>query len=391
MVLTFLESVGRRSEAEFYLKLFRGLPRESFAMIAPGSPVIRHTLGSLVEQLQFLAELGLYTPLVLGLTNPASAAQSAEKLVRKLPGAGLTAKAFSFAEPSLADRIREELARDVTPVLYFEGTPETSVIERMARLGELANALDTRKLVMLRRTGGLGPRDGGKLVLGEGHVLGLGSGGISVINLRTDLEAVLSSKRLRKEESAVLESVAGLFSHVGSTRLLVSVTSPFGLMKELFTVKGAGTLVKPGTPIERHGTYAGLDVAAIRTLIETSFAKGLVPGFFDASPLDVYIDPSYRGAAILHASPHGAYLSKLVVDPVAQGEGIGQDLWQAMTRDHRALFWRARPGNSIISWYASLADGLIRLPEWQIFWHGISPDKVPGVVEESLAKPNDFV
>ena len=36
VVLTFLESVGRRSEAELYLKLFRELPKESFAIIAPG-------------------------------------------------------------------------------------------------------------------------------------------------------------------------------------------------------------------------------------------------------------------------------------------------------------------------------------------------------------------
>ena len=35
-VLTFLESVGRRSEAEFYLRLFLKLPPESFGIIAPG-------------------------------------------------------------------------------------------------------------------------------------------------------------------------------------------------------------------------------------------------------------------------------------------------------------------------------------------------------------------
>ena len=35
VVLTFLESVGRRAEAELYLRLFRQLPKESFALIAP--------------------------------------------------------------------------------------------------------------------------------------------------------------------------------------------------------------------------------------------------------------------------------------------------------------------------------------------------------------------
>src|SRR5215813_14046471 len=54
VVLTFLESVGRRSEAEFYLKLFRELPKESFAIIAAEAAVLRYAAGSLVEQLRFL-------------------------------------------------------------------------------------------------------------------------------------------------------------------------------------------------------------------------------------------------------------------------------------------------------------------------------------------------
>ena len=43
-VLTFLESVGRRSEAEFYLRLFRKIPKESFAIVAAEAPVVRRRL-----------------------------------------------------------------------------------------------------------------------------------------------------------------------------------------------------------------------------------------------------------------------------------------------------------------------------------------------------------
>ena len=57
--MTFLESVGRRSESELYLRLFRELPKESFAIIAVESAVVRYAAGSLVEQLRFLRELGL--------------------------------------------------------------------------------------------------------------------------------------------------------------------------------------------------------------------------------------------------------------------------------------------------------------------------------------------
>ena len=74
-MLTFLESVGRRSEAEFYLRMFHGLPKESFAIIVPGGPVVRSALGSIVEQLRFLSDLGLYATVVLGLFDPDTGAK----------------------------------------------------------------------------------------------------------------------------------------------------------------------------------------------------------------------------------------------------------------------------------------------------------------------------
>ena len=77
VVLTFLESVGRRAEAELYLRLFRQLPKESFALIAPGAQVLRDGAGALVEQIRFLADLDLYAPLVVGLFDFGSATPAA--------------------------------------------------------------------------------------------------------------------------------------------------------------------------------------------------------------------------------------------------------------------------------------------------------------------------
>ena len=108
-MLTFLESVGRRSEAELYLRLFHKLPKESFAIIAPGGPVVRHALGSLVEQLRFLSDLDLFAPVVLGLFNPEAAAAGSERLVKRLPSVGLEACPHEMSEPGLAERLRHEL------------------------------------------------------------------------------------------------------------------------------------------------------------------------------------------------------------------------------------------------------------------------------------------
>ena len=50
VVLRFLESVGRRSEAEFYVELFRKVPKESFAAISVDANVATYMLFSPIER-----------------------------------------------------------------------------------------------------------------------------------------------------------------------------------------------------------------------------------------------------------------------------------------------------------------------------------------------------
>jgi acetylglutamate synthase len=85
------------------------------------------------------------------------------------------------------------------------------------------------------------------------------------------------------------------------------------------------------------------------------------------------------------------YLSKFAVEPVAQGEGIGRDLWRAMAREFPRLFWRTRAGNPIASWYFSVCDGMVRSSDWNVFWRGIETDLVPQIVEAALGVRDDFV
>jgi acetylglutamate kinase len=86
----------------------------------------------------------------------------------------------------------------------------------------------------------------------------------------------------------------------------------------------------------------------------------------------------------------GAYLSKFAVEPDAQGEGIGNDLWQAILRDFPQLFWRTRPDNPINPWYQSVCDGMLRLQSWNVYWRGIAAEKIPDLVERAQMLPGDF-
>jgi hypothetical protein len=389
-VLTFLESVGRRSEAEFYLRLFLKLPKESFGIIAPGATVVRYALGSLVEQLKFLADLGLYAPIVLGLYDPERGAQSSERLVKRLPASGMEPYPHEMGELGLVEKLRAELRAERLPIVHFRAVEGQTTDDRLNELGALAKALDTRKFVLLRRRGGLKPRTMGKLELAPGYYLPTDAGRISIINLRTDREGLAAGKALPKRDAELLAAAERLIAIAQPSPMLASITSPLNLLKELFTVKGAGTLIKLGSAVARHSSYAELEVERVRRLLEASFGKSLEPQFFEQAPLAVYVEAEYRGAAVVCASAPVPYLSKFAVEPEAQGEGMGRDLWEAISRDYPALYWRGRPDNPIASWYASVCDGMVRLPEWNVYWRGVETARIPDVIEAARQRPPDF-
>jgi len=388
-VLTFLENVGRRSEAELYLRLFRELPRHSFALVLTDAPVVRHALGSVLEQLRFLADLGLVAPIVVGAFSPESSARGAAQLAEHLPTVGLTPRIHDLPESGLAALLSEELDADQVPVLRFSPRPGERPRDRFHQIGVLAGELSSRKIVLLRQRGSLKLRDE-SAQLGPAYRLLWDGGQVSVLNLRHDLPLLTESRLLRRDDARLAELVGLLLDGAGQRQLTVSVTEPWSMLRELFTVKGAGTLIKVGTELERHTSYATLDRERLTGLLERSFGRRLAEDFFSRPPLAIYVEPSYRGAAILEDSEVGPYLTKFVVEPIAQGEGIGQDLWQALTRDHATVLWRAAGTNPIAAWYTTQCDGLVRLDRWHVFWRGLAPDDIARAVEIACSRPEDF-
>jgi len=390
-VLTFLESVGRRSEAELYLSVFSRLPKESFAIIAPGAPVIRQGLGALTEQLRFLSDLGLRAPIVLGLLDPAQARLASERLSKRMLAAGLQHRVHDAREENLASVLRDELESGVWPIVELGEDAEEALESRVRWLGTLAGELDTRKLVLLRRRGPLHLQSERSLSLAEKHVLAVESGWLSLVNLRTDADLVIGHKLLRRDDAALLELARELLDVSAAAKLLVSITSPLDLLRELFTVKGSGTLVKRGSVIRRRGSYDELEVPRVEALLESSFGRRIRKEFFSRPPMALFVEDDYRAAAVLHDTADAPYLAKFAVDPLAQGEGLGRDLWQVVERDFPRMFWRTRPDNPISTWYSGICDGLVRLPRWHVFWRGIEPAMVPMIVEHALAVEDDFV
>jgi N-acetyltransferase of N-acetylglutamate synthase len=407
IVVTLVESVGRREDAEFYLRLFRELPKHSFAIVAPDAPALEEAQGRVASDLRFLAHLGLFAPVVLGLFRPAEAEAQADALSRELGGARLKSRRYAAHVPRLVERLERDLDDSRIPIVVFsEKVPQ--LFSRFAQVGEWARLLGVRKLVLVRGRGGVGPHAQGSLELSRDHQLPTTERGISLINLRRDHDALLASGALDEDDSDLLvgvrEAMQGDDSKAegkadaraeprnASTteRLVTSVTAPTNLLHELFTVKGAGTLIKHGSLIEFHPTYAGVDRARLEALLTATFSRQLKRSFFDRAPLGVYVEQSYLGAAIVSAGEKATYLTKFVVDRLAQGLGIGRDLWEAVTRDHERLFWRARPQNPITQWYQSQCDGMVRTANWNVYWRGVEHEHIPSLIGEAISLSPDF-
>ncbi len=386
-VLTFLDIVGRPSEAKLYLDLFRKLPKESFAIVAAEAPIVRSGLAVLVEQLRFLGEVGLFAPVAVGLFDPTVAEAGSRELATRLGG---TASIHDAASPDLAEALRAELRAERTPILSFARCHDDGISGRFERLASAARALASRKVVVLSRRGALGPTGRKSVELAPTHTLPCHDGGISVVNLRADFDLLMRSELLDDRERVLMEQVRSMLLHPQAGALLVSVASPRTMLKELFTVKGAGTLIKRGTAVECHAAYDSVNLGPLRELLETSFGRRLRAEFFERPLVALYLEESYRGAAILAHAPIAPFLTKFAVGPVAQGEGIARDLWQAVVRDHPAVFWRARSDNPIAGWYTSLCDGMVRTPMWTVFWRGVVTEDVAEIVEWATAQPADF-
>jgi acetylglutamate kinase len=128
----------------------------------------------------------------------------------------------------------------------------------------------------------------------------------------------------------------------------------------------------------------------LRQLLDSAFGRPLRDSFFARDIDTLYLDEEYRGVAIVQNTSLGSYLNKFAVEREAQGEGLGRDIWEMLTREHPRLFWRSRRHNPIDPWYIQQCDGMMRVDHWHIFWKGFPPKLLADAIAFALAEPEDF-
>jgi len=408
IVHELLAQLGSSREARQYLKEFSGTNQARFAVVKVGGGILRDHMDELTSALAFLHRLGLI-PVVLhgagpqldqaladagieterrdGLRVTSEAVMSVARplmyrenlrLVEALEEKGIRARGIQHGvfQCSYLDQENLGLVGEVeqvelgavesavrsgaVPVLTCLGeSPSGQVLNINADIAtrELVWKLQPHKVIFLSPTGGLLDR--------QDRI-------ISAVSLTNDYEALMQQPWVHSGMRLKLQQINEMLQRLPDNAS-VSITSAAHLTRELFTYRGAGTLVRKGESINVFESPDAETLVAVKTLVEKSFQRELKDDWFEQlnKPL-VLFSETHRAAAIITEGIDGlSYLDKFIVTSEAQGEGLGAAIWQVVNARFPALYWRSRNTNPITPWYFQQADSSNRSGQWVVFTMGI--------------------
>lgn len=422
-----LSQLGTSREARYYLKQYSE-DNLQFAVIKIGGAVLEEQLGPLAQALAFLANLGLMpiilhgagpqldvalqeariettkrqglrvtTPDVMEVARPVIY-RANRRLVSALEDQGVRAQGIQHGvfvcdyldqeELGLVgeikrvdlEAIRHAVDRGILPVVACLGeslTGQVMNINADIAARELIWEVKPHKIIFLTGTGGL---------LDEsGRV-------ISAISLRTDYDWLVTQDWVHSGMLLKLEQISQLLSGLPESAS-VSITSVGSLARELFTHRGAGTLIRTGEEIIEHEAFSPELEKQATQLLEQSFGRTLKPGYFEGLDVECILGSESNGAmAIVLKGVDGVpYLDKFAVTPEAQGAGLGAAVWQALVHRCPELYWRSRTGNPVTSWYFEQAQTSFTEGNWVAFSIGITDfDQIRRCKEDCLSRAESW-
>ena len=367
-VLSSLSAVGATNEARFYAELFAKEDPERFALILLDPRVLKNPLlEALTSSLQILSNLGLAPILLIGALDDdrTSIKFQSQRLTRDLGSSGVKAAKLNTASYGLIAELKKRTGDGIIPVL------EMTERRGPMNLPKLVSDLRPAKIVSLQPSGGIDV------------------GGKRKRNLRlSEVGALLESGALSAGQSAFLRMVQRIELEANAGRRAYVLASPLNLLPELFTTKGSGTLIRKGAEIVSGKTLPRK--TALKQAIDAAFGKPLKKDFMKSDIHSAFLEADFRAGAIFTRLAGLPYLSKFWVVPEAQGEGLARDVWDAVTDDIPAFFWRSRMTNPFNDWYLSVCDGMQQSGDWRVFWRGLEAPDLPSAILAAAHAPDDF-
>ena len=375
-----LDGVGRANEYEYYLKRFQNTPQAHFAIFLPDLQSCQEAASDIGNTIVFLRTLGLYP--ILYLSGPAAQAQL--QLLQQHKHINLDYQCFTlkpYATPkelSLLDRKITESFKKKSLILM---SPTLNLQQGIATL---QNTYPTLRLHIIRMGGALRNTKGKTLNLYY-HPPS------SSLNLKETPKA-LEDEPCRKEDLAILKVIQNIYKKF--PKMHISLSSPYLLLREIFTIKGGGTVFREKSLFVSHKNTikSKVDKKKLSLLLNRSYGKTLAEQSLLEKASHYYIESNFKGVIILMQTRLGHYLSKFAVDISVRGLGLASELWQNMETDiHEGLFWRCKHQNSFLSWYIKICDGYQKEKDWCIFWKRQNKEKIPEIIDFCNKEKDSFI
>lgn len=426
-IVQLLSNMTDGKEIRSYLQRFSAVDQSRFAVIKIGGAILEEQLEETASALAFLHTVGL-TPIVLHGGGPQLDRALTDRGVEtpKIDGLRVTdAAAMDVARDvfigeniKLVDAVR---AQGIEADSLIAGVIEADYLdkEKYGYVGEPTNV----RLGLLRsvvKSGAipimtcLGIAPGGQLLningdsatralvaalqpmkvvflSGVGGLLDKKGAPMHSINLATDYERLMKADWVAGGMRLKIQEIKRLLESLPLSSS-VSITTPSGLIRELFTHGGSGTLVRMGEAIRIVRDKALIDRQRAEALVESAFGRKLKPEWWESLNLhEAHMSDSYRAGAILTRIDDFVYLDKFAVVEEARGEGLSRTVWRQFTKQNPVFYWRSRIENGFNAFYHDVATGSVKKGAWTVFWVGESDfAKIAPVVERIAALPASF-
>ncbi len=368
-VMRSLMAVGTEREAKFYTNIFQSLDPERFALIVIDPRCLaRPLLEALISDLKILSNLGLTPILVVGALHAdrTNVGIQSQRLCQALDKAKVKMAKLNCASYQFISEVKKQAKSGHFVVL------EMTEYKVGMDLQKIADRLKPAKIVFLQPSGGF--QVGGKR--------------LAVVNL--DSPDNFPTKDALSTGQQKLIEIVKLMIGSSDYKCTYVIVSPLNLLSELFTVRGAGTMLRRGAKVKCYKSYKGVGKRALKDAIETAFDRVLLPDYLRRPISKICLEENLRGGAIVTELEGMSYLSKFWVSQEAQGEGIARDIWQVLRNDTPAFFWRSRNDNPFNNWYMKMCEGMQVSGDWRVFWVGLQASEIPSAVLAAANFAQDF-
>ncbi|PPQ80123.1 hypothetical protein CVT25_001422 [Psilocybe cyanescens] len=231
--------------------------------------------------------------------------------------------------------------------------------------GELAKELEPMKIVFLNDKGGM--------------FHGVTGEKLDVINLDEEYDSLMKEPWVKYGTKLKLREFKELLDHLPRSSS-VAVISASSLQKELFTDSGAGTLIRRGYKLFKHNTIDGIGADRFRQVVHDRDPEVLagfqsVTGVLNElkkTPYTIYGDePLDVLAVVSHPEGEVPVMTKLLPSRNGMLNNVLDNVFNAIKKDHRKLFWTAQADDENRGWHFERADGSFTRAGKSLFWYGV--------------------